>query len=145
MVIFHSYVKLPEGNISLSSMDGQTRNTSAVCYLHCFPSPFRAPTDFKFGFLKSSLGNTLWCHQTWLENPLWKWRVLARNIIYQWYIFQQAMFDYRRVMPKRICDMFHFHASGTIQSRPRILNTSVDRIWSWLGSETWVASDSGMG
>ena len=32
-----------------------------------------------------------------LELPHFRWRFLARKIIDQWSIFQQTMFDYRRV------------------------------------------------
>ena len=42
---------------------------------------------------------TLWCHQTWLENPRTEWRFLARKITYKWSIFQHAMFGYRKVSP----------------------------------------------
>ena len=33
----------------------------------------------------------------WLENPRLEWRFLARKITQKQSIFQQAMFDYRRV------------------------------------------------
>ena len=31
-------------------------------------------------------------------NPSSKWRILAGNIIYKWWIFEQATFDCRRVV-----------------------------------------------
>ena len=37
---------------------------------------------------------TLWCHQTWLENPRNDLSFLARTITYKWSVFQHAMFDY---------------------------------------------------
>ena len=36
-------------------------------------------------------------HQTWLENPRTEWRLIARKISDKWSIFQQAIFDYRRL------------------------------------------------
>jgi len=37
-------------------------------------------------------GDTLWCHQTWLENPS-KNRGLNGKITEKWWIFQLATFD----------------------------------------------------
>ena len=43
------------------------------------------------------LGNyTLWCHQTWLENPWTEWRFLARkNQLFLW-----SMFHFRVLVPE---------------------------------------------
>jgi hypothetical protein len=44
-----------------------------------------------------------------LENPLfiddvpYKWRFVAGNIIYKWWLFQLATFDYQKVLDIAIC------------------------------------------
>ena len=49
------------------------------------------------GWISINQWNTIWFQQTWLESP-YKW-FLARKIIeFFWSIFQQASFDYRRVI-----------------------------------------------
>ena len=81
------------------------------------PAPFRAVTMLSSSRYESSLGSqsqtTLSSIQSipkrilipsgnephgWLENPRAEWRFLARKISYKSSIFQQTMFDYRRVV-----------------------------------------------